>query len=80
MDGNPYRYFLPGESHGQRSWRATVHRVAKSQTWLKQLGTHACTLWISKKKKYVLQIEVNRAPALLEELVDLFWVCCKSVK
>ena len=22
-------------------WRATVHRVAKSQTQLKQLGTHA---------------------------------------
>ena len=21
-------------------WRATVHRVAKSQTWLKQLNTH----------------------------------------
>ena len=45
----PYQYFSPGEAHGQRSWRATVHRVAKSQTRLKQLGTHACTLWISKK-------------------------------
>ena len=26
--------FLPGESHGQRSLVATVHRVAKSQTRL----------------------------------------------
>ena len=26
--------FLPGESHEQRAWRATVHGVAKSQTWL----------------------------------------------
>ena len=30
--GNPLQYFLPEESHGQRSLRATVHRVAKSQT------------------------------------------------
>ena len=22
--------FLPGESHGQKAWRATVHSVAKS--------------------------------------------------
>ena len=27
--------FLPGESHGQRSLWATVHRIAKSQTRLK---------------------------------------------
>ena len=27
--------FLPGDSHGQRGgWRATVHGVSKSQTWL----------------------------------------------
>ena len=36
--------FLPGESHGQRrgGWPATVHGVAKGQTWLKQLRTQ-CT-------------------------------------
>ena len=28
--------FLPGGSHGQRSIQATVHRIAKSWTWLKQ--------------------------------------------
>ena len=27
------------ESHGRRAWWATVHRVAKSQTWLKWLST-----------------------------------------
>ena len=32
--------FLPGESHGQGAWGATVHRVAKSQTRLKQLNMH----------------------------------------
>ena len=29
----PTPVFLPGESHGQRSLAATVHRVAKSWTW-----------------------------------------------
>ena len=34
--------FLPEESQGQRSLAGTVHKVAKSQTWLKQLSMHAC--------------------------------------
>ena len=28
---------------GGGAWWATIHRVAKSKTWLKQLGTHTCT-------------------------------------
>ena len=36
----PTPVFLPGESHGQRSLVATVHRVAKSQTGLKWLRMH----------------------------------------
>ena len=32
---------LPGESYGQRTWKATVHRVAKSWTWLNWLIMHA---------------------------------------
>ena len=34
----PTPVFLPGESHGQRSLAATVHRVARSQTRLKRLS------------------------------------------
>ena len=30
----PTPVFLPGKSHGQRSWVGDVHRVAKSWTWL----------------------------------------------
>ena len=37
----PTPLFLPGEYHRQRAWRATVHRVAKSQTGLKWLSTHS---------------------------------------
>ena len=40
----PTPVLLPGESHGQRSPAATVHRVAKSQTRLKRRSMHAC-LW-----------------------------------
>ena len=40
----PTPVFLLGESHGQRSWRAIVHSVAKSQTQLKQLSAHTHTL------------------------------------
>ena len=48
---------FPGGGHGyslqyscldnpidRRAWQATVHRVAKSQTQLKRLSTHACML------------------------------------
>ena len=38
----PTPVFLPGESHGQRAWWATVHSIAKSQTRLKWLSTHIC--------------------------------------
>ena len=37
----PTPVLLPGESSGKRAWRATAHRVAKSQTPLKRLSMHA---------------------------------------
>ena len=37
----PTPVFLPGESHGQGSWQATVHRISKSQIQLKWLSTEA---------------------------------------
>ena len=40
----PTPVFLPGKSHGQRTQWATVHGVAKSQTRLKRLSTHAHNL------------------------------------
>ena len=52
----PTPVFLPGESHGQRSWWATVHGVAKSQTRLKRLSTHTL-IWIDYyTDKIVLQL------------------------
>lgn len=34
--------FLPRESDGERSLKATVHRASRSQTWLNRLSTLAC--------------------------------------
>ena len=42
-NGNPPQYSCLENSMYRGAWRATVHGVAKSQTWLKQLSTHACT-------------------------------------
>ena len=39
----PIQVFLPEEYQGRRAWRATVHRVAKSQTQLKGLRMHMYT-------------------------------------
>ena len=45
-NGNPLHYFRLENPHGQRMRWATVHGVAKSQTWLKWLSTcihtHCC--------------------------------------
>ena len=35
--GLPTPVFLPEEFHGKGAWRATVHRVAKSQTLLSKI-------------------------------------------
>ena len=39
--GQPTPVFLPREHHGQRRLAATVHRVAKGRTPLKQFSPHA---------------------------------------
>ena len=36
--------FLPGESMDRGAWWATVHRVARSQTWGKRPSTYICTI------------------------------------
>ena len=36
----PTVIFLPGESHRQKGWGTTVHRVTECQTGLKQLSMH----------------------------------------
>ena len=38
-------FFAWRSTMDREAWRAIVHRVTKSQTWLKQLSTHAHNTW-----------------------------------
>ena len=40
-NGNPLQYSCLENSMDKGAWQATVHRVTKSQTWLKRLSKHA---------------------------------------
>ena len=41
-NGNPLQYSCLENPVGRGAWRASVHRVAQSQTGLKRLSMHAC--------------------------------------
>ena len=42
--GNPFQCSCLQNPMDRGAWRATVHVVTKSQTRLKQLSTHGCTM------------------------------------
>ena len=42
-NGSPLQYPCLENSMDRGVWWAMVHKVSKSQTWLKQLSKHACT-------------------------------------
>ena len=50
-NGNPFQYSCLEKPMDRGDGRATAHRVAKSQTQLKQLSRHACRLWPKVKNK-----------------------------
>ena len=43
-NGNPLQYSCLEDSMDRGAWRAIIHRVIKSQTWLKWLGMHTLLL------------------------------------
>ena len=49
--GNPLQYSCLVNSMVRGTWWATVHRVTKSRTQLKQLNMHACTYIYDSLKK-----------------------------
>ena len=44
--GSLLQYFCLENPMDRGAWQATVHRIAKSWTWLKQLSMHACNVYI----------------------------------
>ena len=43
-NGNPLQYSCLKSPMDRGAWQVTVHRVTKSQTWLKRLSKHACMM------------------------------------
>ena len=74
----PTLVFLPGESHGRGTWKATAHHAAQSQTCLKRLRMH----WPNGA-------EVNGYPSMLpmfpsfinistRKILNHFFLYCRS--
>ena len=51
---SPLHYSCQENPLGRGTWQATVHTVAKSQTSLKQLSTHASICWDKLPKVQLL--------------------------
>ena len=68
-NGNPLQYSCLGNPMDREAWRATVHGVAKSQTRLKQLSTHA---WGGKRFWPRFYQKCNRGDLLLLCFQTLF--------
>ena len=60
------------------AWWATLHRVTKSQTWLKQLNTHACIPIIYEDYKKLEQLKVQIFPR--NSHCQTFLCCCSVTK
>ena len=55
------------------AWGATVHRVAKSQTPLKQLSTHTCTIQTGSEVHSSRKSDMNDSPSLPFFQIDYRW-------
>ena len=47
--GNPFQYYCLENPMDRRAWWATVYRVAKSWTRLKQLSVRSCAMTLVNK-------------------------------
>ena len=56
----PTPVFLPGESQGQRTWRAAIYGVAQSRTRLKRLNSSNVFKMEGKKKEIFLNSKIRK--------------------
>ena len=49
--GNLLQYPCLENPHGQKTWQAPVHRVAKSRIRLKRLSMHSCSVDVTQKTR-----------------------------
>ena len=60
--GNLLQYSCLENPVDRGTWRATVHRVAKSQTQLKQLSTHTKDKSLSEKTQLGYRVQKHSNP------------------
>ena len=60
--GNPLQYSCLKNPMDRGAWRATVHGVAKSRTWLERLSMHACTEAVTG---LTLKLDFSLSPNIL---------------
>ena len=72
--GNPLQYSRLENAMGRRAWRAAVHRLAKSQTRLKQLSMQARAH--AEEESYRLKTGGGKSPGveLWEAMHAPYWV------
>ena len=77
--GTPLQYSCLKNPMDRGVWWAMVHRVAKSWTRLKWLGTHACSinnLYYTSATKYTLKKLTSRRYKSC--IFSFFWYHCKA--
>ena len=80
--GNPLQYACMENSMDRGAWWATVHRVTKSWTRLKQLDMHTCTRcykmkYLRRRKRLSLFLG-SICNLSLKQLVYCYWVYSKE--
>ena len=70
-NSNPLQYSCLENPMDRGAWWATVHRVTKSQTWLKRLSTHA-----HFNRKAINDWIINLIICLLSFPNSLYFQCC----
>ena len=60
-NGNPFQYSFLKNPMDRGAWWATVHWVAKSQTWLKRLSTHADGILKSSDMTLLTKVHMVKA-------------------
>jgi len=72
-NGNPFQHSCLGNPMGRGIWRATVHRVTKSQTWLSPHTLHSTSPYPDPEPSSdLLCIHSHSIPQFLVALIKLY--------
>ena len=76
---HPTPVFLPRQFYGRAAWWATVHRVTKSQSWLKRLR-HLSPKYTPLEpitKSWKMSLGINNNKKITRSFMDLLETCGK---